>query len=321
MANDPIATEGESGGTFGGKRFSLLRFAPLWLLYAILTLLLWGGWGLVSKPLSNALSAWQVQAFSSLGLLPVIAVLAGASKRGDGGNSRRGFWLAFGAGLLSSLGNVAYYQALAMGGKAAAVTPLTALYPLVTVGLALLFLRERLNFIQGAGALLSMAAMYCFNVAAGSEWFSPWLAVALVPIALWGVGALLQKHATNRASIEFATAAFLIGELPVALVTPLFLPMNWVIPPATWGLLFLLGLLFALGNLTLIYAYGTGGKAAIVTPLASLYSLVTIPLAVLLLGEHISRREGLGIALALVAALALAMESPAPNTPGTPAQR
>ena len=191
-----------------------------------------------------------------------------------------GFWLAFGAGLLSSLGNVAYYQALAAGGKAAAVTPLTALYPLVTIGLALLFLRERLNAIQAAGAGLSLAAIYCFNGGAGSAWLTPWLAVALIPIALWGVGALLQKLSTNQASVEFSTAAFLLGELPVSLVTPLFVPMNWALSGTTWGLLLLLGLLFALGNLTLIYAYGRGGKAAIVTPLASLYSLVTIPLAV-----------------------------------------
>ena len=53
-----------------------------------------------------------------------------------------------------------------------------------------------------------------------------------------------------------------------------------------------------------------GGKAAIVTPLASLYSLVTIPLAVVLLGEHISGREGFGIVLAIAAGLGLAMESP-----------
>ena len=49
----------------------------------------------------------------------------------------------------------------------------------------------------------------------------------------------------------------------------------------------LLGFLFGLGNLTLIFAYGTGGKAAIVTPMASLYSLVTIPCAIVWLGERI----------------------------------
>ena len=314
MTNGEMSSSGPRVGT------GLRLLAPPWLVFTVLTLLLWGGWGLVSKPLSNALSPWQVQAFSSLGLLPVIAVLAKGTKPRANANSRRGFWLAFSAGLLGSLGNVAYYQALAAGGKAAAVTPLTALYPLVTIGLALVLLRERLNTIQGAGAALSLAAVYCFNVGAGSAWLTPWLAVALIPIALWGVGALLQKLATNEISAELATTAFLLGQLPVALVTPLLVPMNWGLSATTWGLLLLLGLLFALGNLTLIYAYGTGGKAAIVTPLASLYSLVTIPLAVVLLGERISGREGLGIALALMAALALAWESPATKSTVNPAQ-
>lgn len=286
---------------------------PRWLIFTLLTLLLWGGWGLVSKPLASALSPWQVQTFSSLGMLPVIAAMARGVKRGTDVNMPRGFWLAFGAGLLSSLGNVAYYEALAVGGKAAAVTPLTALYPLVTIALALAILRERLNAMQAVGAALSLAAMYCFNVGAGDAWLTPWLSVALIPIGLWGAGALLQKLATNEISVQFATAAFLMGELPMALGTPLFVRMQWALSPMDWGLLLLLGLLFALGNWTLIYAYGTGGKAAIVTPMASLYSLVTIPMAVLLLGERISGREGFGIALAVVAAVALSWESASPD--------
>ena len=71
------------------------------------------------------------------------------------------------------------------------------------------------------------------------------------------------------------------------------------------------GLLYGLGNLTLMFAYGTGGKASVVTPMAGLYSAVTIPLAVLVLGERVTGREGLGMALALAAAAALSYEKPA----------
>jgi drug/metabolite transporter (DMT)-like permease len=69
-----------------------------------------------------------------------------------------------------------------------------------------------------------------------------------------------------------------------------------------------LGLCFGLGNLTLIHAYGAGGRASVVTPMASLYSVVTIPLAVLFLQERVTPREGLGIALALGAVVALSWE-------------
>src|SRR5690349_19220725 len=102
-------------------------------------MLLWGGWGLLSKPASNALSAWQVQGLSSLGLLPVIAVLFFSRRLRDGSAQRTGFWLAFGGGLIGSAGNVAYFQTLSLGAKAAAATPITALYPVVTIALSMAF--------------------------------------------------------------------------------------------------------------------------------------------------------------------------------------
>jgi hypothetical protein len=52
------------------------RLLPRWLFYSLVTMLLWGGWGVVSKPLATTLSPWQVQCLSSLGLLPVLIVLA-----------------------------------------------------------------------------------------------------------------------------------------------------------------------------------------------------------------------------------------------------
>jgi drug/metabolite transporter (DMT)-like permease len=211
---------------------------------------------------------------------------------------------------VASLGNVAYYQALAMGGKAAAVTPLTALYPVVTIGLALVLLHEKLNWVQGGGIGLSLTAIYFFNVAAGTTWFTSWAGIALIPIALWGGAAFLQKLATETSSAERVTLGFLVGDLPLSLVAPWFVKMSWDFSLGIWGSAVLLGLLFGLGNLTLISAYGTGGKASVVTPMASLYSVVTIPLSVLLLGERVAGRELAGIILALVGVACLVYERP-----------
>jgi len=278
-------------------------------------MLLWGGWGVLSKPLSSALSPWQLQTLSTLGLLPVLALIGRSGNLRSGSNRSRGFALAFVSGVLGSLGNVAYYQALATGGKAAAVTPITALYPLVTIALAMLFLRERLNRVQAIGVGTSLAALYLFNVGGDTGWLSPWLAVAMIPIALWGASALLQKVATGSASTELVTVAFLLGEFPVALLTPFFQRLEFGLPGTTWMMLVLLGLLFGLGNLTLILAYGKGGPAALVTPLASLYSVVTIPLAVIFLHERVAVREWLAIALTLAAVVALGWETKAGESP------
>jgi len=301
---------------------------PRWFLYSLVTMLLWGGWGVVSKPLSTTLSPWQVQSLSTIGVLPVLIVLAarrfrisdfglriwrrdGFETRPYSSNLGRGFWQAFAAGVISSAGNVACYQALATGGKAAAVMPLTSLYPLVTIVLAMALLRERLNTVQWGGIGASFGALYFFSVGKDSGWISPWLIVALVPIALWGISGFLQKLATRRASNELVTFAFLLGFIPVAIVLPALRPFVWDLSGVTWLWLFLLGLFYALGNFTLIIAYGAGGRASVVTPMTSLYSLVTIPLAMLLLHEHVSGREGIGIVLALLAVVALSRETPA----------
>ncbi len=288
---------------------------PRWLLCSLVTMLLWGGWGFASKPLATTLSSWQVQCLSTVGLLPVLAILAASRQLRCGAQRRRGFAQAFAAGMISSAGNIAYFQALAAGGKAAAVLPLTALYPLVTIILAMALLGERLNAVQWGGIGASLVALCCFNGGAGSEWISPWLAIALVPIGLWGVSGFLQKLATNHASNELVTFGFLLGFVPAAVLIPVFRPFLWQLTGVTWLWLFLLGLFFGLGNLTLIIAYGTGGRASIVTPMTSLYSLITIPLAVLLLHERITGREALGIVLALLAVVALSRETPT-ATPG-----
>ena len=70
-----------------------------------------------------------------------------------------------------------------------------------------------------------------------------------------------------------------------------------------------MGFAFALGNLALLAAFARNGKASVITPLAGLYPLVSIPLAIGLLGETVGHRETLGIAVALLAVFALACES------------
>ncbi|MCC6233308.1 MAG: EamA family transporter, partial [Verrucomicrobiales bacterium] len=219
-------------------------------------------------------------------------------------------------GLIAGAGNVAYYQSLAAGGKAAAVVSVTALYPLVTILLAVVVLHERMRAPQWIGIALSLVALAVFNVTTTDDLLSPWLTIALLPIALWGLSALLHKTATTHASGEHVAFAFLLGFVPLAVVIPLFTPFQWRLEPGTWALLLTTGFLFAAGNLTLIGAYASGGRAAIVTPLASLYSLVTLPLASLMLGEHLGPREFLGMAIALAAVVALSLEPRSPTAPG-----
>ena len=94
------------------------------------------------------------------------------------------------------------------------------------------------------------------------------------------------------------------------------MPWPAEVPPRTWGLVAALGFFLAFGNYAVVKAY-TGGKASVITPLAGLYPLVSVPIAVLLLGETIGARATAGIACAVIAVLALSCESP-PDRPSDP---
>jgi drug/metabolite transporter (DMT)-like permease len=281
---------------------------PKWLRYALLAVLFWGGWGFASKKIGDAVSASQCQVISTLGLLPIMLVLAVRKTTEPSGRAVRGSAIAFTGGLVGGLGNVAFYWLLGAGEKAATVVPLTSLYPLVTVVLAVLLLRERLNAVQSAGIGLALVAIYLFNAGSGSGLLSRWLAYSLAPIVLWGVAGLLQKMCTNDLSAERSTCWFLGGFVVISAALLLTQPMGWRLGVGAWAWGVALGLLLGLGNLALLAAFASQGKASVITPLSGLYPLVTVPLAVGLLGEKVGGREALAILLSLLAVVALAFE-------------
>lgn len=284
-----------------------------WLFWTLLTLGSWGVWALLSKLIGDALSPGQSQALSTIGLAPVIIGLSLSKKLRVNAQRRRGIVLAFGAGVLTCIGNIAYYRVLNSGAKAATVVPLTAMYPLVTMLLAVLLLKETLNRIQVVGIVLSLVAIYLFNVQQEQRVPSTWLFVAMIPIALWGVSGLLQKMSTNTISGELSALWFLLAFVPVALFLVLREPLHSGIPPKTWFLVIALGLTFAFGNFAILLAFASQGKASIIAPLAGLYPLVSIPLAVLALGERIGPREWMAIVLALCAVAAISIETKTPS--------
>lgn len=282
---------------------------PRWFLWTLLALLCWGIWAITSKLIGDALSAAASQALSTIGLLPVAVALGFSKRLSVTGNRRRGALFAFAAGALACAGNVAYYRALQVGDKAATVVALTGLYPLITVVLAIILLRERLNRVQFTGIVLSLAALYLFNVQAEQGLLSRWLLLALVPIALWGTAGLLQKLATNHISGELSTLWFLAAFVPVAGLILFQQPLPTEITARTWLLVTALGFTFGLGNLGILAALASHGKASVIVPLSGLYPLVSIPIAIVALGEKIGLRETIGIALALLAVVALSRET------------
>src|SRR5713101_4874713 len=258
---------------------------PRWLLWTLVALVSWGVWAVVSKLIGDALSAAQSQALSTLGLLPTIAALAFARKPSGSRTPRRGILCGFAAGVLACLGNVAYYHALSLGGKASTVTPLTALY--------------------------------LFNAPAEAGVLSGWLRYGLIPIGMWGVSGLLQKISTNYVSGETATFWFLAAFVPVGAVILLTQPWPARVTSRTWLLVIAVGLFFSVGNYAILVAFAGAGKASVITPLTGLYPVVSVPLAILFHGETIGAREVAALVMALVSVVALSHETPPASNAAT----
>lgn len=136
---------------------------PKWLFYTLLSVLFWGVWGVVSKPVADTIPADRYQALMTLGFLPAALLAARSPQLCVGTNLRHGIFFGFLAGLFGGVGNIALFYSLAQGGKASIIFPLTALYPVVTVVASLIVLRERLNRVQLIGIGLAVVAILLLN--------------------------------------------------------------------------------------------------------------------------------------------------------------
>jgi bacterial/archaeal transporter family protein len=290
-----------------------------WHFWTFATILTWGIWAVLTKKLSLEIaSPAHCQAVSTLGIVPVLFMLWTLPESGPVSRRRTGIFLALGSGLVSCLGNIAYFEVYNRGAKAAAVVPITALYPLVTILLAVPLLRERLSALQLVGIGFSMGAIYSFNMPGEEGILSAWLLVALISVVLWGVCGLLQKMSTNHISARSSASWFLIAFLPVAVLIVMRDPLPGSATASTWLLATAVGFTLALGNYTVLLAFASGGKASIITPLAALYPIVSIPIAILMLEEPINTREVLGILCALMAVGMLSYQPETPASAGEP---
>lgn len=138
---------------------------PRWLAFSLLTILLWGTWGVVSKVASEGVDANTNQVFFTFGLLPLILIVWRSPRvAGTEKGRRAGIAWAFLTGILGGVGNIAFFHALVIGGKASIVSPVTALFPLVTVILAVTLLHERIGTSQKIGLILALIAIYLLSM-------------------------------------------------------------------------------------------------------------------------------------------------------------
>ena len=124
-----------------------------WLPWALLGFFWWGLFGFIAKVGSADVDARDMQVLFTLGTLPLVVFIL-VRRKGMRSNPK-GRVIGLVIGLIAGLGNAAYFVAMSRG-QASLVGPVTSLFPLVTVLLATIVLKERFNRVQAAGVVLAI---------------------------------------------------------------------------------------------------------------------------------------------------------------------
>jgi len=127
-----------------------------WYWLSLATMVCWGAWGIFGKLASAQINSKFLNLISisaSFLLLWTLFLVTGFKVEKNAG----GIGYAALAGVAGAIGSVFFYLALKQG-KTSVVVPLTALYPLITVALSVLFLKEELTGVKIVGIVLALVA-------------------------------------------------------------------------------------------------------------------------------------------------------------------
>lgn len=129
-----------------------------WFWCAIASSLCWTAWAFTAKLGSREIPPTTMEFISAFGFILVSMGVMGAKKTKPE-KSSSGKLLALISGVLLAFGGICLFSAYRTGYNASIITSITSLYPVVTVLLALVFLREKLNKVQAVGFFFAAAAI------------------------------------------------------------------------------------------------------------------------------------------------------------------
>lgn len=129
-----------------------------WFLLGVLAVVLFGVGSFLGKLASNTDISPRVYFFEAIGTITVFTTFF-LLKKSEILNGFSINYYSIGMGLCWGIGTVLFIFALE-NSKISLITTLTALYPVVTIILAYIFLAERLEIRELVGVLLAIAAIF-----------------------------------------------------------------------------------------------------------------------------------------------------------------
>jgi uncharacterized membrane protein len=276
-----------------------------WLAYALITTVFWGVWGaLIEIPEKSGFPATLGYVVWSLSMVPC-AIFALKAANWSLDTDARSIFLGTTVGLTGSVGQLLLFQALREG-PAYIVFPFISLFPVCTVLLALLFLREKAKKRQWWGIGLALIAIFFLSYqpgqsASGSQAGS-WILYSVLVFLMWGVQAFVMKFSNDSMKAE---SIFFYMMATSLLLSPIAIMMTDFSQPIETGfkgpyLAFIIQILNSIGALTLVYALRYG-KAIVVVPMTGLSPIITVVISLIIYGVIPSASVASGVVVAMVA--------------------
>ena len=280
----------------------------LWLFYALITTIFWGVWGaFIEIPEKSGFPATLGYVVWALTMIPC-ALYALYRIKWKLEYDKRSIVLGSAVGILGAGGQLLLFQALRQG-PAYIVFPIISLYPVLTIFLSLVFLKERTNKRQWTGIGLALIAMFFLSNPQVNPVHSGgigWLLLAILVFFMWALQAYVMKFSNNTMQAEsiffyMALTSLLLAPVAIAM-TDFSLSINWGFR-GPW-LAGIIQILNAIGALTLVYALRYG-KAIVVVPLTGLAPVITIVISLIVYGVVPGGVLLIGLIMAAVAIVLL----------------
>lgn len=282
-----------------------------WLIYALITTLTWGVWGAIMEfpaqwgfPDTLGYITW------SLTMIPC-ALVALKIDKWNLQYDFKSIFLGSCVGFLGAGGQLLLFRALREG-PAYIIFPVISLYPVLTIVLSVLFLKEKVNLRGKWGIGISLLAILLLSYSPPTEsdaTSSLWLWLSMMIFVMWGLQAYVMKFSNQSMSAE---SIFFYMTVSGLLLSPIAYAMTDFSQTINWGFSgpygsFMIQSLNALGALFLVYALRFG-KAIIVVPMTSLAPVITIIISLVIYTNIPNPVVMGGMGLASLAIYLLAVE-------------
>jgi uncharacterized membrane protein len=279
-------------------------FRQRWFIYALVTTVFWGVWGaFIEIPEKAGFPATLGYIMWSVSMVPcAIFALYNISWRLE--YDARSIFFGVLIGLLGAGGQLLLFQALRQG-PAYLVFPFISLFPICTIFLSFVFLREKAGLKQWVGIVVALVAIFFLSYQPGeskAEMAPSWIFLAILVFIMWGVQGFFMKLSNETMKAE---SIFFYMMITAILLTPVAFMMTDFSNDINTGfkgpyLAFAIHLLNAIGALTLVYALRYG-KAIIVVPMTGLSPIITVAISLIIYSVIPSAGISFGVILAIIA--------------------